>query len=93
MQEVVNNFKSAKLGPKILFILVIMLISGGLVALAFCSSIVAKFFLFFIVGLIVFAASIFILHCLICFLCDLFNYVIRGYRTKGNMFVQWFEKE
>ena len=93
LDNVINNFKNARLGPKILFFVVLILFIGGLVALSLADFKFAMIILFFIVFELVIVATM-VLFVFISFLiCDVINYIFKGERNKENLMVKWFDKD
>ena len=93
LDNVINNFKNARLGPKILFFTILFLFIGGLVALSLAGFKFAMIILFFIVFVltIITAMALFVF---ISFLVgDAINYIFKGERDKNNLMVKWFDKD
>jgi len=91
--NVINNFKAAKVGPKILFFVVLVLFIGGLVALSLAGFRLAMIFLF----IIVFGLAILVILALFIFISiftsDIIDYIFKGERHKDNLLVKWFHKK
>jgi len=91
--NVINNFKAAKVGPKILFFTILFLFIGGLVALSLAGFKFAMIILF----LIVFSVATILMLVLLVFIsfliCDVINYIFKGERNKENLMVKWFDKD
>ena len=91
--NVINNFKNARLGPKILFFVVLILFIGGLVALSLAGFKFAMIILFFIVFELTIITAM-VLFVYISFLVgDVINYIFKGERDKNNLMVKWFDKD
>lgn len=93
LNNVINNFKNARLGPKILFFTILFLFIGGLVALSLAGFKFAMIILFLIVfGLTVITAmALFVFISLL--VHDVISYIFKGERDKENLMVKWFDKE
>ena len=93
LNDVINNFKNAKLGPKIIFFVVLVLFIGGLVALSLAGFRLAMIFLF----IIVFGLAILVILALFIFISiftsDIIDYIFKGERHKDNLLVKWFDKD